>query len=547
MGDISPKKSNTYNQPLVYLVGAGPGDPGLITAAGAEILARAAVVIYDALANPLLLDLCPSDTKKIFAGKSADHHTLSQDQINQLLVNEARHLATNEKLRGRVVVRLKGGDPYVFGRGAEEALELFRAGINFQVIPGITAGIAGPCYAGIPVTHRDLASTVTFITGHQQDASDDSTAGQTINYAALARLGGTLVFYMGVKSLPDITAKLVAAGMDPNTPAAVVRMATHQEQKTIRSTLQDIAQTALNADIKPPAITIVGNVISMNNELNWFEKRPLFGKTILVTRTRHQASKLSSQFTSLGAGVIEAPTIELAPAADTHSIDRVLIKLKNYHCVVFTSANGVEAAWERMRKLNLDARAFPNRVAAVGEATAEALGCIGIAPDIVPEEFISENLAADLIQRLGDSGSKKLDGIKFALLRADIARPNLLQALLNAGAQVDDVPIYSNVLPKVLATEALEALKSGRVDWVTFTSGSTAKNLHALLPENLREVVKKSRRLSIGPITTQALVELGWPPTIQAGKHDISGMVDALLKYEHAVQGKDDANGGPDG
>jgi uroporphyrinogen III methyltransferase / synthase len=535
VADRDRQKIGVLGQPLVYLVGAGPGDPGLITMAGAQALSQAAVVIYDALANPALLDLCPPESLKIFAGKSAVGHTLNQDQINQLLIAEARKLAGDNKRGDRVVVRLKGGDPFVFGRGGEEGQELFRAGISFAVIPGITAGIAGPAYAGIPVTHRDLASTLTFITGHQQDEPADFGPAQTINYAALAGLGGTLVFYMGVKSLPDITARLIAAGMDPKTPAAVVRMATHSEQKTLIGTLGQIAQAAQAAGIKAPAITIIGKVVSLREELNWFEARPLFGKTVLVTRTRQQAGELAIRLAALGACVIEAPTIELAPAADIYSIDRVLTGLKNYHCAVFTSANGVDATWQRMRKLNLDARAFPNRVAAIGEATAEALRHIGIAPDIIPEEFLGEKLAAGLIERLGGSNSGDLKGLRFALLRADIARPALEDLLKNAGAVVDDAAVYRTVLPTALQAAALAAIQEGRADWITFTSGSTAKNLYALLPDVLREMVKKCRRISIGPITTQALAELGWPPTVEAQRHDISGMVEALL--EHIAQG----------
>ncbi|HTV49391.1 MAG TPA: uroporphyrinogen-III C-methyltransferase [Phycisphaerae bacterium] len=530
MADISHEEPITYISPLVYLIGAGPGDPGLITTAGAQALGRAAVVIYDALANPDLLNLCPQDAQKIFVGKSSDRHTMSQDQINQLLVAQAKKLAANKNLQGRAVVRLKGGDPYVFGRGAEEAQELFRAGISFQVIPGVTAGIAGPCYAGIPVTHRDLASTVTFITGHQQDASEDSDSTQTIHYTALAKLGGTLVFYMGAKNLPEITSKLIAAGMDPKTPAAVVQMATHPEQKTVRATLESIAEAARQALIKPPAITIIGKVVGLGSELNWFQTRPLFGKTFLVTRTRRQASELSKQLLALGAIVIEAPTIELAPTPDINTVDRVLGSLKNYHGVVFTSANGVEAAWRRMRELNKDARAFPDRVAAVGKSTAEALNQIGIAADVIPEEFTGENLAAELIKRLGNKNSGKLDGLRLAFLRADIARPILTEQLRKAGAVVDEAVIYQTQLPKALGPQAINALENGGVDWITFTSGSTAKNLHTLLPEHLRDAVKKCRRISIGPITSQVLTELGWPPTIEAAKHDISGMIEALLK-----------------
>lgn len=517
--------------PLVYLVGAGPGDVGLITVAGARVLACAAAVVYDNLANPDLLRHCPPDAEMIYAGKSAGDHTLTQDEINHLLVQLAKKLAVRPDGAGRCVVRLKGGDPYVFGRGGEEGQILKRAGIPFQVIPGITAGIAGPAYAGIPVTHRDFTSTVTFVTGHLQEGAGGADEGSAaIDFSALARLGGTLVFYMGVKSLPAITTKLIAGGMDPQTPAAVIHRATHAVQKTLISTLGAVAAGARDAKIAAPAITIIGRVVTVREELNWFESRPLFGQTILVTRTRQQASGLADQLLQLGARVIEAPTVELAPPENFTAVDEALDRLHDYNAVVFTSANGVQAAWQRLLAMGKDSRAWPTHVAAIGPATAEALRAIGIAADIIPEKFVGEALAADLLKCFADgaSGPSPLARRKFLLLRADIARPVLREELTRAGAVVEDIAIYRTVRPETLAPKAIEALEAGALNWITFTSASTAENLHAMLSEEQRAMVQNCRRLSIGPITSAAMRKLGWEPTLEAAEHDIPGMVRAL-------------------
>ncbi len=528
-------------RPLVYLVGAGPGDVGLITVAGARVLGCAAAVVYDNLANPDLLRYCPPDAEMIYAGKSAGVHTLTQDEINGLLVQLAEKLAARRPDgTRRCVVRLKGGDPFVFGRGGEEGQILKRAGIPFQVIPGITAGIAGPAYAGIPVTHRDFTSTVTFVTGHLQEGTagtDEESAA--IDFSALAKLGGTLVFYMGVKSLPAITAKLMAGGMDPQTPAAVIHRATHAVQKTLISTLEAVAAGARDAKIAAPAITIIGRVVTVRDELNWFESRPLFGQTILVTRTRQQASGLSEQLSQLGARVIEAPTVELAPPENFTAADQALGRLHSYNAVVFTSANGVNAAWQRLQAMGKDSRAWPGHVAAIGPATAEALRAIGISPDIIPETFVGEALAAELLKCFADgaAGPAPLTGRKFLLLRADIARPVLREELTRAGAVVEDIAIYRTVRPEALAPKAIEALEAGSLNWITFTSASTAENLHAMLTAPQRAMVQKCQRLSIGPMTSAAMRKLGWEPALEAAEHDIPGMVRALHAACASIRG----------
>jgi uroporphyrinogen III methyltransferase/synthase len=478
----------------VYLVGAGPGDVGLLTVRGAELLQRADVIVYDYLANRDLLKLCPQNAVRIYVGKSASHHTRTQDEINALLVEEAEYLRAHN--------------------------------VNFEEVPGITSGIAAPAYAGIPVTHRDFTSTLTLVTGHEKD-DDDSR----VNFDALANLNGTLVFYMGVKSLPSITAKLIAAGMDPATPAAVVRWGTKADQQTVTGAVDTIVDVVKRAGITAPAITIVGKVVALRNTLDWFEQRPLFGQTVLVTRTRQQASELSAKLAELGAHVLEAPTIEISPPGEEgwQQIDTHLKQLPAYDWVVFTSANGVRAAWERLRHLGFDARHFgASGVAAVGAATARALEAIGIVPDVLPEKFRGEELAAAVKASLDD---RDLSGKRFLLLRADIARPALRDELLKMGALVEDVAVYQAGRAAALPDDVLARLADDPPAWVTFTSGSTASNLWELLTPDLRAKVAKMQRVSIGPVTTAALENLGqgeWKPTIVAERADIDSLVQAI-------------------
>jgi uroporphyrinogen III methyltransferase/synthase len=510
-------------QPGVYLVGAGPGDPGLITVAGAEALRHADVVVYDFLANSELLKLCRPEAERVYVGKSGSSHTKTQDEINQLLVDKARSDGV------RVVVRLKGGDPYVFGRGGEEAEFLRERGVRFVVIPGITSGIAAAAYAGVPVTHRELTSTVTLVTGHEREEAESPR----VDYEALAKLaraGGTLVFYMGVKSLPVIVERLTVGGVDRETPAAVVRWGTHPKQQTVVGTLATIAADVARVGLTAPAITIVGRVVSLRQTLNWFEQRPLFGQRVLVTRTRQQASDLSAQLTELGAEVIEVPTIELAAPESWEEIDQKLLQMPAYDWIVFTSANGVRAAWDRLRHLTFDARHFgASNVAAIGAATAKALEEIGIVPDLLPEKFVGEELAAALREHLGDA---EIRHQRFLLLRADIARPTLREELEKLGAQVEDVAIYRTQRPESLSADILQAMDDTRIDWVTFTSASTATNLWELLTPERRAKVGGMKRVSIGPVTSAALNGLAsWEPTIEAKRHDIAGVVEALRNY----------------
>jgi len=512
---------------IVYLVGAGPGDPGLLTLRGAALLARADVVVYDYLSNPRLLSHCRPEAERIYVGKKAASHSMSQEQINALLVERAK--------AGRRVVRLKGGDPFVFGRGGEECEALAAAGVPFEVVPGITAAIAAPAYAGIPVTHRDLNSSFTFITGHEKEeeyrdpaarARQPAAGSSDIDWPTVAKLP-CLAFYMGVKSLPRICAKLIEHGMAPDMPAATIRWGTTPRQRTVVGTVRDLPAKAEEAGVKPPALTIIGKVVALRETLNWFERRPLFGQTVVVTRTRQQASDLTRRLEDLGAAVIEAPTIELSPPADTSAVDAALRSIHLYDWVVFTSANGVSFTKQRLAQLGLDARAFGKaKIAAIGDATAAAVReQLFLSVNLCPDSFVAEALA-DAFAARGE-----VTGRRFLLLRADIARPVLRDRLRDGGAaQVDDVPVYETKPATSLPDGLVESLDAGEVTWVTFTSSSTVRNFIALLgPEHVKQL-RGVKLASIGPITTSTLRQLGLEPTVQPDVFNVEGLVQSLVR-----------------
>jgi uroporphyrinogen III methyltransferase / synthase len=497
----------------VYLVGAGPGDATLITVRGARLLDVAQVVVYDALVNPSLLSYCPQ-ADCIYVGKRAAQHTFSQEQINDLLIEKAR--------AGKTVVRLKGGDPFVFGRGGEECEALRTAGIAFEVVPGITAAIAAPAYAGIPVTHRDFNSSFTLITGHEKD--DDGATD--LDWAVIAKLP-CVAFYMGVKSLPKICERLIEHGMDRHMPAAIIERGTTPRQRTTVGTLGDIATRAVDAGVAAPALTIIGKVVSLRQTISWFETKPLFGQTIVVTRTRQQASELSLRLEQLGANVLEAPTIELSPPGDWSEVDATLKSLASFDWVVFTSANGVAYTKGRLFEIGLDARAFGNaKIAAIGDATASAIReLLGLSVDVSPKQFVAEALADDLIQRAAVKGKR------FALLRAEIARALLRERLVEAGAaEVRDVAVYETRQAASLPVHVVDALSAGQIQWVTFTSSSTAKNFAALVGSDYREKLKGVKIASIGPVTSDTLEKLDIAPTIQAETFNIGGLIDSLAR-----------------
>ncbi len=511
-------------QGIVFLVGAGPGDPGLITVRGAKLLEQAEVVVYDYLANPRLLGYCPQ-ADCIYVGKKAAQHSMTQEEINALLIEKAKI--------GKRVVRLKGGDPFIFGRGGEECLALAAAGIRFEVVPGITAAIGAPAYAGIPVTHRDFNSSFTFITGHEKEEEykdpeakerQAASGSSDLDWSVIAKLP-CIAFYMGVKSLPRICQKLIENGMSPDLPAAAIRWGTRPQQQTVAATLSTLAQQVEAAELKPPALTIIGQVVSLRQTMNWFETRPLFGQTIVVTRTRQQASDLSDQLTELGADVIEAPTIELAPPADWTAIDKVLAAADQFDWIIFTSANGVEFTRRRLLETGKDVRVFGRaRFAAIGDATAAALReKFAINADLCPKQFVAEALADEF------AAQNEIGGKKFLLLRADIARPLLRERLEQGGAaQVVDLAIYETKIAGALPGPLLEAIEGKQVNWITFTSSSTARNFVTLLGSDYRDRLKGVQIASIGPITSQTLKDLGLEPAVQADEFNVRGLVAAI-------------------
>jgi uroporphyrinogen III methyltransferase/synthase len=495
----------------VYLVGAGPGDPGLFTLKGKAILERADCLIYDFLANEELLRFARAECEKIYVGKRGGAHTMSQAEINALLVRKARE--------GRVVARLKGGDPFVFGRGGEEAEELVKAGIPFEVVPGISSGYAAPAYAGIPVTHRDFTSGVAFITGHE----DPTKAETALDWSKIATGLGTLVFFMGVKNLPEIAGKLLEHGRDPRTPVAVIRWGTRAEQQVVTGTLADIVAKA--AGVSPPVITVVGEVVSLREHLNWFERLPLFGKRIVVTRTREQASILREALAELGAQVVEIPSIEIRAPASWAPLDQAIQRLEEFHYLLVTSVNGVRSFLARLKASGRDVRDLKGLfVGAIGPATAAEFARTGIRVDFVPKDYCAEGLLAAL-------SGHDLQGKSFLIPRAKVARDLVPRALKERGARVEAVHAYETVTPEFPPGE-LERLLTPPPDMITFTSSSTASNFAGLLRD--RELDKALAGIavaSIGPITSDTVRKLGLSVSVEARASTIPGLVQAIQEY----------------
>lgn len=500
----------------VCLVGAGPGDPGLITVTGLRSLRNCDVVVFDALANPVLLAEAPDNAQRIDVGKRAKHHKLTQDETNQLLVDLARE--------GKNVVRLKGGDPYLFGRGAEECAFLTKHGVKCEVVPGVTSGLAAPATAGIPVTHRKVASTVTIVTGHE-----DPTKGETsVDYDGLAKLiarGGTACFYMGVGRLQQIADSLADCGLPRTTPAAVVQWGTLPQQRTAKGTLATIKAEVERAGVSSPAIIVVGDVAAIDEPgLDYFTDRPLFGKRILVTRTRQQASELRLGLAELGAEVFEAPTLELVPpsAEDDARLNQAIDRIDENDWVLLTSANAVNVLAERLAALGRDARQLGRvQIAAVGDATTAALwDQLRLKSDFVPDQFSGEAMAKQFIKE------REVEGRRCLLLRADIARPALPRLLVEAGAIVNEVVAYQTQRPEALPDAVLEALREG-MDWVTFTSSSTVRNLVALLGEE-KSLLDGVQAASIGPITSQTMGELGLDVAVESDAASVVSLIEAV-------------------
>mgnify|MGYP003571288199 CR=1 FL=1 len=488
---------------MVYLIGAGPGDAGLLTLKAAEILKSAEVLIYDKLADKKILDFAPETCEKIYVGKSAGQHTLKQEEINKLLVEKG--------LQKKFVVRLKGGDPFVFGRGGEEGIFLRENGIDFEIIPGVTSAISVPAYAGIPVTHRGIATSFAVVTGHEDPTKPEST----INWQKISNAADTLIFLMGVENLPKITAKLIEHGRDKKTPAAVIQNGTKSTQKVLTSTLENIAAEVTAKKIKPPAIFVVGEVVNLREKLQWFENKVLFGKKILVTRTRQQASKLTKKLEALGAEVIEFPTIKISPPSDNfETLDAAIENLKSFDWIIFTSANGVEKFFARLKFFKSDARIFYNaKIAAIGSATAEKLSDFGIVADLVPAEFRAEGLIAEL--------QGKVAGKKILIARAEVARDILPRELEKLGADVTLAKVYKTES----TAEKFSKIADEKIDLVTFTSSSTVENFVAAVGADYLQNVKTA---AIGSITAQTLENFGVTADIVAEEFTIAGLVDAI-------------------
>lgn len=504
----------SQNKGKVTLVGAGPGDPDLITIKGRSAIAKADVIVYDYLANPALLAFAPDGCELIYVGKKGGDHTMKQQDINRLLVEKG--------LQGHRVVRLKGGDCYIFGRGSEEAEELVRAGIEIEVIPGIPAAIGASATAGIPLTDRRCTSTLSFVTGHEDPTKPESA----LHWDQLAKGIGTIVFYMGVKNLEAISAKLIENGRARDTMVSIVEWATTSNQRIVQGTLEDIAEKAIEAGIKPPSLIIVGEVGRFSETLNWFDRQQLAGRRIVVTRSRKQASRLVEILRELGADTVEMPTIDIAPPDDWKPLDDAIHHIEDYDWIVFTSVNGVDFFMKRMFELDFDARVLHTaKFVTIGPATTEKLEQYGLKTDFQPENFVAESII---------EGMKELDTIKgwrFLMPRADIARKNLAEELLKEGAQVNEVAVYRTV-PGGFDVESLKArIEAGEIDAITFTSSSTANYFVDRAGESfIMNNRDRFAAVSIGPITSKALRARGIEPAVEADEYTIPGLVDAIVK-----------------
>jgi uroporphyrinogen III methyltransferase / synthase len=490
---------------VVYLVGAGPGDPGLVTVRALELVASADLVLYDRLIPDEVLRAARPDAELVYVGKRPGEPTIEQPEIERRMVEAAK--------AGRSVVRLKGGDPFVFGRGGEEGEALAAAGVAFEVVPGVTAGVAAPAYAGIPVTHREEASAVAFVTGHE----DPEKPGSALDWSALAAFPGTLVLYMGVKRLAENAEALIAAGRDSSQPAAAIERGTMPGQRTVTATLGELADAADREGIGAPAVIVVGSVAARREALAWLERRPLFGRRVVVTRARAQVSEVANSLRELGAEIVELPAIRIEPRIDSDEVRRAVNDLYSYALVCLTSANGVRLLFDAMGEAGLDARALANAtVAAIGPGTEAELAAHGIRADVVPEKFVAEALAEALAE-------VPVKGKPVLVARAAEAREVLPDALRDRGAKVDVVALYETVAepPDPEAVKAAQA-----ADYLTFTSSSTVRNLVAALSGRLPEGI---RIVSIGPVTSDAAREAGLTVDVEAERHDIEGLIEALL------------------
>ncbi len=499
---------------MVYLVGAGPGSPDLITVKGKECLQKADVIVYDYLASESLLSLAGKGAETIYAGKKSGRHFMSQEEINNLLVERAN--------KGLTVVRLKGGDPFIFGRGGEEAMEFSRAGITFEIVPGVTSAIAVPAYAGIPLTHRDYSSTVCFITGHEDPTKEVSN----INWDALTKSSGTLVFLMGIGNLAEIAGKLIDNGRPSDSPVVVIGNGTMPNQRTIIGTLANISEKVKDEDLTPPGVIVVGDVVKLRDHLNWFESRPLFGKRIVVTRPKDQATSFISTLSELGAQCLLFPTIEIIPPASWKELDRAIEGLSRYDWIIFTSVNGVKYFFERLHVEKKDARHLNGiKIGVIGPRTTSALIDRGVSPDLVPDKYWAEGVMEEL-------EGYSLDGKRVLLPRPSVARHYIPKKLKGLGAIVDVVEAYQTVLPDYSRNQIDELFENGKIDMIAFTSPSTVTNFLAMFEgKSIYEEISKIEVACIGPITAQRVTEAGLKVVVAPNEYTTDALARAIVEY----------------
>ena len=506
-----------YSKGKVFLTGAGPGDPELLTLKAKRCIETADVVIYDYLANEKFLAYAPAHAEIIYVGKKGSNHTMKQADINQLIIDKA--------LKGKNVVRLKGGDPFIFGRGGEEAEELVKAGVAFEVIPGISSAIAVPSYAGVPLTHRNYSSMVSFITGHE----DPNKSESSICWRSLGQGTGTLVFLMGVENIEKISEKLIASGRSPDTPAIVIRQGTTTGQKAVSGKLSSIAELTKQSKIGAPAIIVVGEVVQLRNTLNWFEDKPLFGKKVIVTRAREQASDLLRLLEEAGADCIEFPTIEITPLDNYDSLDRAFEKLAAYNWIIFTSVNGVKIFFKKLEEHGWDSRKLCGvKIAAIGSKTAFELKTFGINPDLVPNEYRAESIITELMK----GGPVK--GLSFLIPRAETAREILPAELEKMGASVDVVPIYRTIRPSADIGKIKKMLTEGEVDIITFTSSSTVQNFMEMFKDSSDDFhmcMKKPAIMCIGPITADTASKAGLTVKAMPEEYTVEALVAVIIDW----------------
>lgn len=505
----SNKKTGT-----VYLVGAGPGDPKLITLRGKELLAEADVIIYDYLANPKLLEFAKEGAEKIYVGKKGgSRSSLHQEHIDHLMVEAAK--------AGKSVVRLKGGDPFIFGRGGEEAEALVAAGIPFEVVPGVTSAISVPTYAGIPLTHRDKASTVAFVTGHEDPAKE----GSLVDWGKLAGGPDTLVFLMGMGNLPGIVSELIRHGKDPKTPIALIRWGTHPFQKTLTGRLEDIVEKVASEGMKPPVVMVIGEVVSLRNRLNWFESKPLFGKRIVVTRAREQAPEFIDLLSAYGAEAISFPTLQIVSPPSWAEADAAIERIEHYHWIIFTSVNGVQSFRKRLAALRKDLRLLKGiSLCAIGPRTAAEIEAWGLQVDLVPDEFKAEGV----LQALDARG---IAGKRFLIPRAMEAREILPEEIQKKGGEVDVVPVYQSIRPDPDPATLEKTLHAKRADMITFASSSTLRNFMEILGPQRQSWVTGSAIACIGPITAETALEFGLKVDVTPSEYTLPALAESIVDY----------------